>query len=341
MTLPLDLIRRLPKAELHVHLDGCLRPETMLELARQQGVSLPADTPESLAEALFVRNADSLETYLQRYIYTVSVMQTSQALERIAYEFVHDAARDNIRYAEVRYCPALHVPAVSMTEAIEAPLAGIRRAEAETGTVVRVIVCALRTLPPAVSHDLARLAVDYRSEGVVAFDLAGAERGHAARDHVEAFEYARGHGLFCTCHAGEGDGPDSIRQALHACGAHRLGHGTRLGEDPTLEQEVIARQIPLEVCLTSNVHTHTVPNVTEHPVRGYLERGVTVTLNTDSRLMDRTTLSDEYWLAHRKLGFTRADIERVILNAFRGAFLDEEEKARLIAQVEADLKEIP
>jgi len=341
MTLTLDLIRRLPKAELHVHLDGCLRPATMLDLAREQGVHLPADTPEALAEALFVRNADSLETYLERYVYTVSVMQTPNALERIAYEFVLDAARDNIRYVEVRYCPALHVPAVSLTEAVEAPLAGIRRGEAETGIVVRVIVCALRTLPPAVSEDLARLAVDYRSEGVVAFDLAGAERGHAAKDHARAFEYARRHGLFCTCHAGEGDGADSIRQALLTCGAHRLGHGTRLGEDPALEEEVIARQVPLEVCLTSNVHTHTVPDVAEHPVRGYLDRGVAVTLNTDSRLMDRTTLSDEYWLAHRKLGFTGAEIERVILNAVRGAFLDEDEKARLITQVEADLEEIP
>jgi adenosine deaminase len=312
----------------------------MLDLAKEQGVKLPADTPDALADAMFVRNADSLEEYLERYIVTVSVMQTAEALDRIAYEFVHDAAADNIRYVEVRYCPALHVPAVSLTQAVEAPLAGIKRAEQETGTTVRLIVSALRTLPPGVSEDLARLAVDYRSEGVVAFDLAGAERGHAARDHAKAFEYALGNGLYGTCHAGEGDGPDSIRQALHVCGASRLGHGTRLLEDPELEAEVVERQVPLEVCLTSNLHTHTVLDIARHPAGRYLERGVVVTLNTDSRLMDQTTLSDEYWLAHTKLGLARHQLEKVILDAFRGAFLPDGEKGEIISRVEAELEEI-
>jgi len=340
VTLTRELIQRLPKAELHVHLDGCLRPATMLDLAKDQCVKLPADTPDGLAEAMFVRNASSLEEYLERYIVTVSVMQTAEALERIAYEFVHDAAADNVRYVEVRYCPALHVPAVSWTQAVEAPLSGIKRAEEETGTTVRLIVSALRTLAPEVSYDLARLAVDYRSEGVIAFDLAGAERGHAARDHVRAFEYALGHGLSCTCHAGEGDGPESIRQALHVCGASRLGHGTRLLEDPELEAEVVERQVPLEVCLTSNLHTHTVLDIAEHPAGGYFERGVKMTLNTDSRLMDQTTVSEELWLAHEKLGFTRQQLEKVILDAFRAAFLPDEEKAALFNRVEAELKEI-
>lgn len=341
MALSRELIRRLPKAELHVHLDGCLRPETMLELARDQGVRLPADTPDALAEAMFVRNANSLEEYLDRYIFTVSVMQTPEALERIAYEFVHDAAADNIQYVEVRYCPALHVPAVSYTEAVEAPIAGLRRAEAETGTQIRLIFSALRTLPPEVSLDLARLAVDYRSEGVVAFDLAGAERGHAAQDHIKAFEYALGNGLSCTCHAGEGDGPDSIQQALHLCGASRLGHGTRLLEDPDLEAEVLERKIPLEVCLTSNLHTHTVTDLAQHPARRYIEQGIVVTLNTDSRLMDQTTVSDEYWLAHEKFGITRSGLEKVLLDAFRGAFLSDSEKAILVERIETELEEIP
>jgi adenosine deaminase len=339
MTLTRALIRRLPKAELHVHMDGCLRPQTMLDIAREQGIELPADEPERLAEAVFVRNAQSLEEYLERYKFTISVMQTPQAMERIAYEFVVDAAADNIRYVEVRYCPALHTPALSLAQAVEAPLAGFRRAEAETGTMVRVIIAALRTLPPSVSHDLARLALDYAEDGVVAFDLAGAERGHPAVDHAKAFEHARGHGLSCTCHAGEGDGPESIRQALHICGAQRIGHGTRLFEDPELEAEVIETGIPLEICLTSNVHTHTVVNVGEHPARRYLDRGGIVTLNTDSRLMDRTTLSEEYWVAHRKLGLSRSELERVILNAFRSAFLPENEKAALVARIERELKE--
>ena len=218
-----DALRRWPKAELHVHLDGCLRPATMLELARQQGVRLPADTPEALAQALSVRGAHSLEEYLEKYRYTLSVMQTPGALERIAYEFVVDAAADGVRYVEVRYSPLLHRPALTLTQAIEAPLAGFRRAEAETGTKFGVIVCGIRTRPPTESLELARAAVEYRGAGVVAFDLAGAELGHPARQHRAAFEHAAAHGMACTCHAGEGDGPDSIAQALHECGAQRIG----------------------------------------------------------------------------------------------------------------------
>jgi len=340
VSLTQALIRRLPKAELHVHLDGCLRPETMIELAREQGVALPSDDPSRLADALFVRHAQSLDEYLERYRITVAVMQSKRALERIAYEFVLDVAADNVRYVEVRYCPALHTPALTLDEAVEAPLAGLARGAAETGTRTNLIVCGLRTLPPAVSNDLAHLAVAYRDAGVAAFDLAGSEQGHPAVDHAAAFAHARAHGLACTCHAGEAEGSESIRQALHVCGAQRIGHGTRLLEDPRLEAEVIERGIPLEVCLTSNIHTHTVVDVARHPVRRYFDRGGVVTLNTDSRLMDRTTLSGEYWLAHRKLGFTREELERVILNTFESAFLDRDDKAALIAEVRRELREI-
>src|SRR6266705_4139902 len=241
-----ELLRRWPKAELHVHLDGSLRPQTMLELARAQGVRLPADTPDGLAQALSVKHAKNLEEYLTKYEITLSVMQTRAALERIAYEFVLDAAADGVRYVEVRYSPLLHRPALTLAQAIEAPLAGIQRAETETGTKVGLIVCGIRTRAPAESLELARAAADYRAAGVVGFDLAGAERGHPAREHHAAFEYAAAHGMACTCHAGEGDGPDSIHQALHECGASRIGHGTRLGEDTVLLDEVVQRRIPLE-----------------------------------------------------------------------------------------------
>ncbi len=340
MTLTRDLLRRLPKAELHVHLDGCLRPETMLELAAAQGVRLPASDPPTLRRYMLVNNVQNLEEYLERYYVTVAVMQTRQALERIAYEFVVDVARENVRYVEVRYCPALHTPALTLTQAVEAPLEGIRRGAAETGVRVGLIVCGLRTLSPSVSEDLARLAVDYREAGVVGFDLAGAERGHPARDHARAFAYALAHGLSCTCHAGEADGAESIRQALHVCGAHRLGHGTRLGEDPAELAYVLEHQVPLEMCLTSNLHSHAVRDLASHPARRYFDAGCVVTLNTDGRLMDGVTLTDEYWVAHRDLGFTRAEIDRVILNAFRSAFLPAADKARLVAQVQRELEEI-
>jgi adenosine deaminase len=333
-----ETLRRWPKAELHVHLDGALRPATMLELARAQGIRLPADTPQGLAQAMLVRDAKSLEEYLQKYEITLSVLQTAAALERVAYEFIVDVAAEQVRYVEVRYSPLLHRPALTLAEAIEAPLRGIRRAEAETGTKVGLIVCGIRTRPPAESLELARAAADYRAAGVIAFDLAGAERGHPARDHRAAFEYAAAHGMACTCHAGEGDGPQSIHQALHDCGARRIGHGTRLGEDPGLLDEVVQRRIPLEMCLSSNVHTHTVATVAEHPFRRYLQQGVVVTLNTDGRLTDGITLTDEYYLAHAALGLSQDELARVVLNACESAFLPEYEKVALVSRVQSELE---
>ena len=333
-----EALRRWPKAELHVHLDGALRPATMLDLARQQGIRLPADTPEELAKAMLVRDAKNLEQYLEKYSITLSVLQSAAALERVAYEFVIDKAAENVRYVEVRYSPLLHRPALTLAQAIEAPLAGIRRASAETGTRVGLIVCAMRTKAPSESLELARAAVDYRSAGVTAFDLAGAERGHPAREHRAAFEYAAGHGMACTCHAGEGDGPASIHEALHECGATRIGHGTRLGEDPALLDEVIQRRIPLEMCLTSNVHTHVVSSVAEHPFKRYLQQGVVVTLNTDGPLTDGITLTDEYFQAHAALGLSAEDLARVVLNACESAFLPEFEKVALVSRVQSELE---
>jgi adenosine deaminase len=335
-----DALRAWPKAELHVHLDGCLRPQTMLDLARAQGVTLPADTPEALAKALYVDSAQSLEQYLEKYTITLSVMQTREALERIAYEFVVDAASENVRYIEVRYSPLLHRPALTMVEAIEAPLAGVRRATLETGTKVGLLLCGIRTMTPASSLELARAAVDYRGAGVAGFDLAGPERGYPAREHRAAFEFAAAHGLACTCHAGEGDGPHSIHEALHVCGASRIGHGTRLGEDPALLDEVIERKIPLEMCLTSNVHTHTVRSVAEHPFKTYLQRGAMVTLNTDGRLVDGITLTDEYYTAHTALGLSRDDLVRVVLNTCESAFLPEFERVALVSRMQSELEKL-
>jgi adenosine deaminase len=333
-----EVLRRWPKAELHVHLDGCLRPSTMLELARAQGIRLPADTPRGLAEALSVKHVKSLEEYLTKYEITLSVMQTATALERIAYEFVLDAAADGVRYVEVRYSPLLHRPALTLAQALQAPLAGLKRGTVETGTKVGLIVCGIRTRAAAESLELARAAADYRTAGVVGFDLAGPERGFPASDHATAFAYAAQHGMACTCHAGEGDGPHSIHQALHACGAQRIGHGTRLGEDPALLAYVIERKIPLEMCLTSNLHTRTVPSVAAHPFKRYLDQGVVVTLNTDGRLMDGISLTDEYFLAHSALGLTQADLARVVLNACESAFLPEFEKVALVSRVQSELE---
>jgi len=337
-----EMLRRWPKVELHVHLDGSLRPETMLELARAQNVRLPADTPDALRQALWGGRATSLEDYLTRYDVTLSIMQRADALERIAREFVIDAAREHVRYVEVRYSPLLHRPALSLTQAIESVLQGLARGAQQSGNSIRygLIVCAIRTLPPATADELVAAAVQYTNAGLVGFDLAGAERGHPPDLFRAAFERAARGGLHTTCHAGEAAGPDSIRASLDVCGVERIGHGTHLGEDASLMERVVARGIPLEMCLTSNAHTHSVPSVAAHPFARYLAAGVRACLNTDGRLVDGVSLTDEYFLAHSVLGVSATDLKRTILTAAESAFLPEYERVALVSRIEADLERV-
>ena len=265
-----SLLRRLPKAELHCHLDGSVRPETMIELAREYNVVLPADDADELREYMRVDDARNLEDYLLRFDTTLSVMQTEESLERIAYELAVDVAAEGVRYIEMRYAPPLNtLQGLSLEQAVEAPLRGIRRAERELDITARVIVCSLRHYDPMLSMELAKLAVAYKDSGVVGFDLAGGEFGNPASRHAAAFDYCTEHGLACTCHAGEGDGPDSIRQAVHDCHAHRIGHATRLLEDPALAEEIHERGIALELCLTSNVQTRATERYETHPLKQF------------------------------------------------------------------------
>jgi adenosine deaminase len=333
-----ELLRRLPKAELHCHLDGSLRPETMLDLGLELDKVMPAPDAESLREYMTVDDARNLEDYLERFAITLSVMQTEPALERIAYELAEDSARDGVRYLEVRYAPVLNVrEGLSLEQAVEAPLRGLARAEAEHGIKGRVIVTAIRNMAPSVSQELAELAVAYKHRGVVGFDLAGGEVGHPAKAHRKAFEYARGHDLACTCHAGEGDGADSVRQAVHVCGAHRIGHATRLIEDTSLTDYCNDRRIALEICLTSNVQTRAADSYESHPFREYYDRGLNVVLNTDNRLMSGVTLTDEYVHAAESLDFDFEELARVALNGFESCFLPYEERMQLVAEVQREI----
>ena len=333
-----ELLRRLPKAELHCHLDGSVRPETLLELAREYDQPAPRDDPEALREYMRVDDARSLEDYLARFDVTLGVMQTAAALERIANELSIDAARDGVRYLEVRYAPVLNTRrGLSLGEAVEAPLRGLERAERDGGAVARVIICGLRHMASDVSLELSRLAVAYRHRGVVGFDLAGGELGNPASPHAAAFAYAREHDLACTCHAGEGAGASSVREAVHVCGANRIGHATRLYEDESLMQYVNDRRIALEICLTSNVQTHAVESYQEHPLRAYFDRGMNVVLNTDNRLMSGTTLTDEYLHAATALGFTFDELAEIALNGFSSAFLPWEERQRLLGRARDEI----
>ncbi|HEX3159571.1 MAG TPA: adenosine deaminase [Gemmatimonadaceae bacterium] len=332
------LVRRLPKAELHVHLDGSLRPSTLVELAREDSAPLPHWEADALRRHMRVDDARHLEDYLARFHLTLSVMQRADALERIAYELAEDAWHDGVRYLEVRYAPILNVErGLTLHEAVEAPLRGLRRAERDFGIVARVIVCAMRNMAPEVSMQMAELAVHHRDRGVVGFDLAGGEFGHPAAAHAAAFAYARSHDLACTCHAGEGDGAGSIRQAVHLCGAHRIGHGTRLDEDERLLRYVNDRRIPIEICLTSNVQTRVVASYAEHPLRRYYDAGLPVVLNTDNRLMSGVTLTDEFMLAAEHLGFTLDELGELALMGFEHAFLPWAERQQLLARMEAEV----
>ncbi|GLC28053.1 adenosine deaminase [Roseisolibacter agri] len=332
------LLARLPKAELHCHLDGSVRPETLIALGAELGVRMPAATPEALREYMRVDDARNLEDYLARFDVTLSVMQTEAALERIAYELAVDAAAEGVRYLETRFAPVLNTSGgLSLGATVEAPLRGLARAERETGIVARVIVCGIRNMDPEVSLELSRLAVEYRNRGVVGFDLAGGEAGNPASRHLAAFEHARNNDLAITCHAGEGAGAESVRDALHTCGAERLGHATRLIEDPALVDEVGERRICCECCLTSNVQTRAAHDYASHPFRRYFDLGLNVVLNTDNRLMSGTTLVDEYVHAAAHLDFTFDELSRVALNGFESAFLPAEERRALIARVERDL----
>lgn len=337
-TIDRALLRRLPKAELHCHLDGSLRAATLFELAREYGVALPVATADALADYMRVDDARHLEDYLGRFEITLAVMQQADALERIAYELALDAWDDGVRYLEVRYAPVLNTRAgLSMARVVEATLRGLARAELEVGVIARVIVCAIRNMAPELSLEAAELAVGFRNHGVVGFDLAGGELGHPAALHAPAFRYAREHDLACTCHAGEGDGGGSVRQAIHQCGAHRIGHGTRLIEDPSLTQYVNDHRIPIEICLTSNVQTRAVASFADHPLRRYYDMGLNVALNTDNRLMSGVTLTDEYVAAAEHLDFSFDELADLALRGFEGAFLPWQERRRLIEGVRAEI----
>jgi adenosine deaminase len=333
-----ELLTRLPKAELHVHLDGSLRPQTMIDLARSGGIALPHDDAESLGRFMHVDETTDLPGYLERFGISLSVMQTYEGLERIAYELAEDAAKENVRWIEVRFCPALNIDGgLTLEQALEAPLAGLARARADFGILSGVIVCALRSRHPRESLQLAELAVQYMDRGVVAFDLAGAEKGYPASDHAEAFDLAAAKNLPITIHAGEGYGPESINQALHRCHARRIGHGTRLGEDPALFAYVRDFRIPLEVCPTSNVQTGAARSLATHPIRDYYDRGVVVTVSTDNRLMSGVSLTDEYVALNQHLRFTWDELVDVSRMAFQSAFLPWPEKLELLERVDAEI----
>jgi adenosine deaminase len=337
-----ERFRAWPKAELHVHLDGSLRPQTMLELAGARGIALPATEPAALRRWMLVDDARDLTDYLARFDVTIALLQDPAAIERVAYEMVLDGHADGLRYLEIRYCPELSTrDGLSLDDVIRAEWRGLQRGMAETSVVARIINCSLRHYDPQVSVRLAEHSVRMRDHGVVGFDLAGGEAGNPPERHREAFDIAARGGLGITVHAGEAAGWESIFEAIHSCHALRLGHGTRLFENPELLAYVRDRRICVEANITSNLQTRVVRTAAEHPVRQYLEAGVATTLCTDNWLMSGVVLSDEYALAAAELHLDRATLETLALAAFEHAFLPWPERRALLERARADLASLP
>jgi adenosine deaminase len=338
--LTLELIEKLPKTDLHCHLDGSLRLHSILQLAEQQKVRLPAEDPERLHKLIYAGDVcSSLDDYLKAFDITLAVLQTEESLYRAAFELIEDCAKENVRYLEVRYSPMLHTrKGLKLTSIVEAVLQGLRAGERQFGVRSGVILCGIRSISAESSLRMAELCVAYKNRGVVGFDLAGTEHNYPAKDHKQAFQLILDNNVNCTAHAGEAYGPESIAQAIHYCGAHRIGHGTRLRENGDLLNYMNDHRIPLEVCLSSNVQTRAAAGFASHPLPFFFSYGLRVTINTDNRLVTGTTVSKEMWLTHQHYGFQLDDIKELVISGFKSAFLPYREKADLLKKVTEELK---
>jgi adenosine deaminase len=345
MKLDHGILKSLPKVLLHEHLDGVLRPKTVIELARSAEYNqLPTEDPEELARWFHQgANQGSLPKYLEGFAHTIAVMQTEEALEQVAYEQAEDLSRDGVVYFETRFAPIFHTQrGLTHQQVVSAVLKGLERGRKDFGISCGLIICAMRNMD--VSLEMAELAVDFRERGVVGFDLAGEEGGYPPKKHVDAFHYIQRQNFNITIHAGEGFGKESIWQAIQYCGAHRIGHGTRLIDDIAvvdgkavklghIAQYVLDKRIPLEICLISNVHTGAARSVSEHPFKIFYQAKFRVTLNTDNRLMSDTTMTQEFEAAAHTLGLSLEDFEKITINAMKSAFLPYDQRCDLIYSI--------
>jgi adenosine deaminase len=340
--IPLDTLRAAPKVLLHDHLDGGLRPATVVELARDQGYQgLPTTDAGELARWFHASAASgSLSLYLRGFAHTIAVMQTPEAIERVAYECGEDLARDGVVYAEIRYAPVFSMSrGMNLEQVVDAVARGFTRAEHRHAITLRQIICAMRDRID--SLEMAELAVAFRERGVVGFDIAGEEAGHPPKAHLPAFELCRRENFSITIHAGEAFGPPSIWQAIQYCGAHRIGHGVRLIEDMAIADGRVVKlgplasfvrdkRIPLELCPSSNVDTGAVPSLVEHPIRQFIDQKFRVTVNTDNRLMSDVSLSEEFRRLAQAFGLRLDDVEKLTLNAMKSAFVGYDERLAII-----------
>jgi adenosine deaminase len=341
-----EIVKSVPKVLLHDHLDGGLRPATIIELAKDVNYKkLPAYDADKLAE-WFHRGANkgNLVEYLQGFEHTTAVMQTREGLERAAYEMMEDMKDDGVCYVETRFAPVFHTAkGLYHEDIVAAVLSGLEKGKRDFGVGFGLILCGMRNMKHTL--EIAELAVNFRNQGVVGFDLAGEEGGYPPKKHVDAFQFIQKANFNITIHAGEAFGKESIWQAIQWCGAHRIGHATHLVEDFTFDREgnvvgfgdlaqyVLDKRIPLEICLLSNVHTGAVDKVENHPFGTFFKEKFRVTLNTDDRLMSDTTLTKEFLTAIEIFDLNLDTIEKLTINAMKSAFIPYKERLYYIYEV--------
>lgn len=325
-----------PIVELHLHLDGSLRIPTMLEIARAEGIRLPACDEDGLREALRCGEIrHSLPTYLEHFAHTTSVMQSRAALTRIAAELIEDCAAEGLKYVETRFMPSLHTKGgLREEEVMEAVIDGLTLGSVRTGIGWGLIVCSMRHVSPEETGRMIDLAIRFRRYGAVAVDLAGNDM-LPALDHAPHFLRAKDAGLHVTIHAAESGPPERIREAVTAFGADRIGHAVNAIKDRRMLDLLARDRIGVEACLTSNLQVGTVGMIETHPARSYLKEGLLVALNTDNRMLADTTMEREHALARDLWKLEDADLERLVLNGIEMAFLGEDAKLRLMAAAQA------
>lgn len=340
------VIRSVPKVLLHDHLDGGLRPSTIIELAKEQNYKkLHSEDPEELAEWFHqCSTTGKLTDFLKGFEPTCAVMQTGEALERVAYEMMEDMKNDGVCYVETRFAPIYHMEkGLYLDDTVKSVLKGLERGKKDFGVGYGLILCAMRNMTNAL--EIAELAVNFRNSGVVGFDLAGEEGGYPPKKHIDGFHFIQRENFNITIHAGEDFGKESIWQAIQYCGAHRIGHATHLKEDIALDehgnvagfgdlaQYILDKRIPLEICLLSNLHTGAIDKIENHPFGILFKEKFRVTINTDDRLMSNTSMTNEFLIAVENFDLNLDDIEKITLNSMKSAFIHYDERLHYIYNI--------
>jgi adenosine deaminase len=336
-----SMLAAMPKAELHLHLDGSLRIGTIADLAQEQGLTLPVSREQLASVCIAPDTCEDLVQLLAYFTMPIMVLQTAEALERVTYELCEDVRRENVRYVEIRFAPSVHRNnGLSLSDIIAAVVRGWHAGRAAFGLRGGVILCALRSLDPVETFAVARAGIQFLGHGVVAFDLAGDEEHFPVLLHKEPLLWAKGAGYGMTVHAGEAAGAQSVRDAVEVIGVSRIGHGTRAGEDPSLLPILRDRRIALDMCPTSNVHTKVLSSIHEHPLARYFRFGIPVTISCDNRTVSDVTLTHELEVSFEQLGLSPADLAAITLMAIEAGFADQADRRELLKEYEEDMKQL-